>query len=536
MTPVSDRSIGALVARTAAIDPDADYLFFEDEVVTWGELDERITRFASGLARLGVEFGDRVAVLMRNRPEYLYAWLGAVRMGAIYVPVIADSRPAEIDHVLRDCGVSVLVTTADLLDAAGDLQQRFPNLRVILVGESADADGVIDFDEVMALGDGLLPQRVPDLGDVAQIQYTSGTTSLPKGVVHTHYPYVRWAIEFAAYLGYGPEDRLMVILPLFHGHAQITSTLASIGGRSSIALLPRFSASRFWDQVRRYEPTQVGMLHGVQSMLLARPPVDGERDHRIRFAWGTTTESIQERFQERFNIPTVTTYGLTECSFVASARPGEPYTPGWVGRPTMDDMEVRIVDPDSAEEVPRGNVGVIAVRSPCVMQGYYNQPEETARALRDGWLLTGDLGRMDEAGELYFTGRLKHVIRRSGDNVSGEEVEDAVTSHPDVIDCAAVAVADDIREEEIKVFVLRRPGSDLTEERVVDWCLERLANFKVPRYVEFREALPVTGSGKVQRLVLAKEPNQTACWDRVAERYRIDWRPEWAAGRALNGD
>jgi crotonobetaine/carnitine-CoA ligase len=225
-------------------------------------------------------------------------------------------------------------------------------------------------------------------------------------------------------------------------------------------------------------------MHGMQAMLLSRPQAPGERAHRIRYSWGTVTDPIERAFRERFGIPSLTTYSLSECTFVTSARPGQPYKPGWCGTAGMEDMEVRIVDTETLEPRPPGETGIIAVRSPCVMQGYWKQPEETAAALRDGWLITGDLGALEPGGDLYFKGKHKHVIRRSGENISGEEVEAAILAHPDVVACSASAVPDDVREEEVKVVVRQRLGAELTEADVVAWCAGRLAKFKVPRYVE----------------------------------------------------
>jgi crotonobetaine/carnitine-CoA ligase len=329
-----------------------------------------------------------------------------------------------------------------------------------------------------------VPGRAPAAGDLAQIAYTSGTTARPKGVMQTHYAYVRTGIEMARALEYTPEDRQFVVLPLYHGGAVNTQILPSLAARSTAALLPRFSASRFWSQVKRYDPTQLGLMHGMQSMLLTRAEVPEEKGHRIRFSWGTATEPIERAFRERFGIPSLTTYGLSECSFVTSARPGQPYRAGWCGTPGMDDMEVRILDPVTLEEVPLEETGIIAVRNPCVMVGYYQQPEETARALRDGWLITGDLGALDAGGNLYFRGKHKHVIRRSGENISGEEVEATVLAHPGVAACTASAVPDPVREEEVKVVVAVHPGATVTEEEIRTWVGARLARFKVPRYVE----------------------------------------------------
>lgn len=523
-------TIGELVERSAAVAPDDSYLYFRDEVWSWGRFDTEITRTARTLYDLGVRPGDRVAVLMRNRPEYLLAWLGAVRMGAVYVPVIADNKPPEVAYVLRQSGTKALIATGDLLEPLGDLGEECPELSLVL-GLDAGPDA-LDFNALVAAAEPSIPGPLPKEDDVAQIAFTSGTTNRPKGVVHTHHPYVRIGIEMARRLEYTPEDRIFVVLPLFHGNAQITSMMPSIAARAAAILAPRFSGTNFWPEVQRYKPTEVNLLTGLQLMLLSRDVVEEERDNSLQLVWGTTTESVERRFRERFGPPTVTTFSQTECSLGTMGDRHTPYRDEWVGWPVGEGNEAKIVDAEDLEdkELPRGEVGEIALRSSCVMQGYFNQPEETERALRNGWLHTGDRGYMDEDGQVYFKGRIKHVIRRSGENVSGEEVENTITSHPEVEECAAIAVPDDVREEEIKIFVVRKQGSELSPEEIIDLCEAELANFKVPRYVEFRQSLPVTPRGTVKRFELAKEPNQTDCWDRLEVGYRVEWRPTWKRG------
>jgi acyl-CoA synthetase (AMP-forming)/AMP-acid ligase II len=523
-------TIGELLERSAAVAPDDPYLYYRDEVWSWGRLDTEVTRTARALHDLGVRPGDRVAVLMRNRPEYLLAWLGAVRMGAVYVPVIADNKPPEVVHVLRNSGSKALIATGDLLEPLGDLAEECPELSLVLGVDAGD--DALDFNALVAAAEASIPGPLPGEDDLAQIAFTSGTTNRPKGVVHTHHPYVRIGLEMSRRLEYTSADRIFVVLPLFHGNAQITSMMPSIAARAAAVLAPRFSGTNFWAEVQRYEPTEVNLLTGLQLMLLSRDEVEEEHDNSLQMVFGTTTESVERRFRERFGPPTVTTFSQTECSMGTMGDRHIPYRDEWVGWPLGEGNEAKIVDAEDPEdkELPRSEVGEIALRSSCVMQGYFNQPEETERALRNGWLHTGDRGYMDEAGQVYFKGRIKHVIRRSGENVSGEEVENTITSHPEVEECAAIAVPDDVREEEIKVFVVRVQGSRLSAEEIVDLCEDELANFKVPRYVEFRDSLPVTPRGTVKRFELAKEPNQTECWDRLEVGYRVDWRPEWRRG------
>jgi crotonobetaine/carnitine-CoA ligase len=525
-------TIGELVARQAVARGDDPYLFFEDSVVSWRQFDEYVTRTANALRDLGVGKGDRVAVLMRNRPEYLYAWLGIVRLGAVYVPVIADNTPPEVEYVLEHCGTVALITTDELFAPIRDLRDRCGAMKHII---SVDGDGAggLPFHELLKAASCNLSFEGPMEDDLAQIAYTSGTTSKPKGVMHTHHPYVRIGMEMAERLDYTHKDRLMVVLPLFHGNAQITSIMSSLAAGASVALMPGFSPSRYWDQIGRYQPTEVNLLIGLELMLLGMPERNKEREHGIRFVWGTTTKQIEERFRRRFGIPIITTWSLTECSLGTMADPRHEYRAEWVGWPLGEGNEIRIMNPEG-QDIPAGKAGEICVRNSCVMQGYYGQPEETSKVLRDGWLRTGDLGYTDEQGNLYFNGRLKNVIHRSGENISAEEVEAAIAEHPSVEKAAVYAVPDNLRVEEVKATIVTHAGKTLTPEEVIDWCEERLARFKVPRYIDFRDSVPTTPRGTIKQFLLRAEEKPTeGCWDRLAAGYRIKLREGQIRGEAF---
>jgi carnitine-CoA ligase len=538
-------TIGSLLARQAAVDPDAPFVFFGDEVIGWGQLDADVTRAARGLYDLGLRPGDRIAVLMRNRPEYLLAWLGAVRLGAIYVPVIADNKPPEVDYVLERSGAAALIGSADLVRPLGAVRERCPELRHILLVD-ADEDlppDAMSFGQLVKAASASVPGPEPQELDLAQIAFTSGTTNRPKGIVHTHHPYVRIGLEHSRRMGYTPSDRIMIVLPMFHGNAQITSFMPALAARSMVALMPRFSVSQFWAQARRHQATEVNLLTGLQLMLLGRPPGSEDGAPTMQVVFGTTTESVERRFRERFRVPTVTTWSLSECSLGAMGGRHDPYHSEWVGRPLGDDNEIEVVDENDRVLGP-GEIGELTLRSSCVMLGYYGQPEETTQALRGDRLHTGDRGFKDAEGNIYFKGRIKHVIRRSGENISGEEVEDTITSHPAVEECAVVAVPDDVRVEEVKAFVVLNQEAHLTPEEIVDFCEDRLATFKVPRYIEYRDSLPMTPRGTVKRFELRQEDGLTDCWDRLAVGYRVQWREQWkrgvandvtASGRAARG-
>jgi crotonobetaine/carnitine-CoA ligase len=248
-------------------------------------------------------------------------------------------------------------------------------------------------------------------------------------------------------------------------------------------------------------------------MILAQPPRPDDRDHPVRLSVANVTKTVYDEFSERFGVDIVSTWALAEGPLGTMTAPGHGYKSGEIGWPLGHDNEIKVVDEDD-QEVGPGVTGELVQRNRAMMPGYYKNPEESARVLRGGWVHSGDLGYRDEDGIFYFVGREKHVIRRSGENVSGEEVEECLQENPKVETVAAIAVPDEIRGEEVKVYVVVQDGEELTPEEVVAWCEERLADFKLPRYVEFIDELPRTGPLKVNRPALAKRPGLTDCWDR----------------------
>jgi crotonobetaine/carnitine-CoA ligase len=519
LPPLEARTVGAVLRRSAAHGPGRPAVFFKDSVITSGELDELAERVTGGLLSLGVQHGDRVAVMMPNRPEYLALYYGVARLGAVFVPLVTQSKLMEVEYFLEHSGATVLVADAERWDQLSRATARHPSpiidaLQTVIVLGEGDSAGSVGWGEFMAVGPS---DEVPVVTetDVVAFMYTSGTTGRPKAVIHPHSTAVAQAEAVSGRMRYTPEDRLMTIFPLFHGNALVWSALTATYSCAALVLTERFSASQFWNQVREYEVTEVNLLVGAINMLLAQSPSTLDREHTLRATLATITESIYERFTERFGVDIVTLWAFAEGPIGTMVEPGYGYRPGLIGWPMGGFDEVRVVD-ETGRDVPAGEVGELIVSDVSAMRGYYKNPEETARVMRGGWVHSGDLGYRDEDGLFYFVGREKHTIRRAGENVSGEEVENCISSHPQVVECAAIPVPDEIRGEEIKACVVLASDAAVSEGDIVDWVAERLADFKVPRYIQFRSSLPKTGPEKVQLHVLKAEPDLTACWDRLA--------------------
>ena len=525
-------TLGELVDRAVSRDPYKVYLHCGPYQVTYQELLDYTLRVAGLFRDLGVRRGDRVCVFMPNGREVPFIWLGLSRIGAITVPINTAYRVEEMTYILNNAEAKVLVSHHSLMDVARRAAGRCPSLDCLLaVSEDGVAgDGWTDFWTLLraaaplepgAPGDGPTPE------DVSMLVYTSGTTGDPKGVMITHQMYVAAGQGFATWTGSSSEDRFFTCLPYYHANSQYYSTMGSLAAGASLVLADRFSASRFWDQVRESGATVVNFIGMMMPVLLKQPPNDRDRDNSVRLFYGSPAlaRELLEEFEERFGAAVQIGFGMTETCYGAIERLGEGHRSGSSGRPRWHPdprfrNELTIRDGDG--EAPPGAVGEIAIRNPATMPGYWRDPARTAETLRGGWLYTGDLGWLDEDGNLHFVDRKKDVVRRRGENISSQEVENVIKRHPGVLDCAVIAVPSELGEDEVKAYVVPRgPGSGGGEgppgpEDIVYWCAEHLAYFKVPRYVEMREDFPRTPSFRVRKDLLRREREDltSGCFDR----------------------
>jgi crotonobetaine/carnitine-CoA ligase len=360
--------------------------------------------------------------------------------------------------------------------------------------------------------------------------YTSGTTGNPKGVMVTHQMYVAAGQGFAHWTQANPDDRFFTCLPYYHANIQYYSTMGSLAAGATLVVVDRFSASRFWGQVRESRATVVNFIGMMMPVLAKQPESPADRQNSVRLFYGSPAASPEflEAFQERFGTEVIVGFGMTETCYGTIERIGRPRRPRSSGQARQHPdpgfiNTVRLSHPETGVPAGFNTVGEITIKNPAVMPGYWRNEEQTRLALRDGWLYTGDLGWMDENGFLYFVDRKKDVIRRRGENISSQEVENVIKRLPDVLDCAALAVPSELGEDEVKVYVLPRPGATFKPEDVVYWCAEHLAYFKVPRYVEIRDELPHTPSLRVRKDLLRQEREDLieGCFDREAAGIRL---------------
>jgi crotonobetaine/carnitine-CoA ligase len=510
-------TIGGLLEVAVSKAPGKTYLYFEDQEVSYQSFNAQVNRAAHGFLHLGVRKGDKVCLMLPNCPEFLYAWLGLAKIGGIMVPINTAFKSEEACYILQHSEAKALVVAQPFCEMIDGIRGGCGQLEeVVCLGPKA-LPKAITFQEMMEAGPATRPEVTVLPQDLASIMYTSGTTGYPKGVMHTQETYVMTGQGFALWTGATKEDRFMACLPLFHANSQVYHTMGSLAIGASLILVERFSASRFWDQVRRYGATHVTCLAAMLHIFMKQPRTEQDRDNPLRVVFGgPVTEEMYQELEGRFGFTILEGFGLTECFFgtinpiQGQRKIGSVGLPRWHPRPGFRN-EVRVVDEED-REVPRGVVGEIVLRNPCLMKGYYKEPEKTAEVLKGGWLHTGDNGRMDEEGYLYFVDRKKDMVRRRGENISSLEVEMVINRHPKVLESAVIGVPSELGEEEVKAYVVPEPGQSLLPQEIVEWCRERLAYFKVPRFIAFRDTLPKTPTQRVQKYLLRQEA-QEGCFD-----------------------
>ncbi len=517
----------AILERAAALGPEREAVVLGEDGshLSYGDLNGRATRLANALLSHAAGKGERVAVFMENNLDYIVTYHGVARAQAIFVPIVTQSKLPEIEYFVSHAEPCVLIVDGerwDLIAAAiADGNPAFASLREIWLAGEGERAGLIPMATLMAAASSTMPAARPQEPDPVAFMYTSGSTGRPKAVIHSHYTAVAQAEAVCARMGYTSEDRLLTVFPLFHGNALVWSALAAVWIGARVIIHRRFSASGFWASVRRHGATEVNLLLGAINMLLAQPLRPDDADNPIRLVLANVTEPIYREFRARFAVDIVSTWALAEGPLGTMTAPGHGYRAGEIGWPMGNNNEVRVVD-ENDQPVPDGELGELVQRNRAMMLGYYKNEAETARVLHGGWVHSGDLGYRDAQGLFYFVGRRKNVIRRAGENVSGEEVEECLQSHPAVEEAAVIAVPDAMRGEEVKAHIVLRSGASLSAQEVVAWCAERLSNFKIPRYVEFMDELPRTGPLKIDRTALAARAALHPGWDRTAQTAATD--------------
>jgi crotonobetaine/carnitine-CoA ligase len=508
-----------LIETQSEKNPGKVFLYFRDQEVTYKEFDENINKAANVFLDLGIEKGDRVCFFIPNCPEYLYGWLGLAKIGAILVPINTNYKTQETRYILHHSEANTLLVHASLREVVEKIRPETPALKNFLsLGETKEA-GYVPFEEALRHSSARLRPTDVGEGDLCEIMYTSGTTGPSKGVMITHRYWIINGYGYSYPMDVRPEDRLFTCLPLFHANAQGYSTLGALTAGASLVLMERFSATKFWGEIRHYKATVFNFIGAMLTILSKQPESERDRDHHVRAAYGSPAleKNFQEYMEQRYGITFVSGYGLTECGLCLIQPLHGLRKEGSLGLPKQIPgfgfvNEIKVVD-EEEREVPRGTIGEILIKNPAVTTGYYKDPELTSKVIRDGWLYTGDRAWMDEDGYFFFADRKKDVIRRRGENVSSLEVENVINAHPKVLESAVIGVPSEFQDDEVKVFIILKPNETLDPLDLVTWCKERLAYFKIPRFIEFRSEFPRTPTLRVQKYKLREEDKSNDCFD-----------------------
>lgn len=501
------RVLGDLVRQRASDSAGKVAFIFKGREMTYGQLYERSTRLANALAQLGMKKGDHIAILFQNSFEIVESYFAIGLLGCTTIPLNPMYTGREIEYIVNNSESKALITKETFYPNVAKVRDKLTTLEHLIVQSDNPPPSTYSYDKLLkGSSDKLLDVEVrPD--DRAIVLYTSGTTGIPKGVMLSHNGVLLNAELTKDAIGYREDDRFIGVLPMFHSFAFSFDIFQMMMVKASTAIFERFDVKEVVEGIEKYRCTFLAGVPTMYTYIYNYPELNKYDLNSLRIGdcgGGPVPVELVEGFQKRFGMTVLESYGLTEISPVACVeRPNMERRPGSCGL-VFPGMEPKIVD-SNGEEVPDGEVGELIIKGPTHMLGYFRMPEETKEAIRDGWLYTGDLFRKDKDGYLYFVDRLKDMIVTAGYNVYPKEVENVLYNHPNVLEAAVIGVPDAAKGHIAKAYIVREGEKEVSEKEIIDYCRESLAAYKVPRIVEFVDALPQTASGKIKKYVLKEK-------------------------------
>lgn len=516
-----------LLEKDAERAPEKEGIVFRDRRISYGEYLEMVNRVAANLLKLGVRRGDKVALYIGNRPEYVFCYIATVSIGAAAVPVSTRFAAAEAQFVVENSDSSFLVASPGALgiDFLANVNEILPSCplvkKVVVLGTPEDVArvpgalpqsavfGDVSEADMKALAEA---RAEVDEDDTAFLCYTSGSTGIPKAAELTHRNIVSYVEGQLDAADIGPDDRLLLDIPVNHVGGNIMAIMSMLGAGATLVVIDQFVPQEVLEYIQKEKITVLGQVGAQYIMMMMVPDFESYDLSTVKKAVvsaAPTPKEVFEQVRDKFGIYLTNGFGLSEvCGAVTFTRVEDDSFERLstsIGKANKG-VTVGILDA-SGEPVPQGEEGEICIKGDMVMKGYYKKPDETALVMTDdGFFRTGDMGRIDSDGYVYILGRKKEMYIRGGENVYPPEVEEVLTQHPGVMFAAVIGVPDKLMGEEGKAFIVAMPGAEPpTEDEIKQWCTERLARFKVPRYVEFRDALPLTPLGKVMKRALYEE-------------------------------
>lgn len=534
MEKIQSQTVGAAFDEIAAKYPDKEALVYNGQRITYRKLQHQANRLAKGWIALGLKKDDKISVWMNNNPEWIYAFLASAKIGSVFVSVNARFKAQEMEFVLRQSDSTTLLFKAQIhktnyyemfLNLCPEMKTsdpgklasaKFPRLRNVICLSPGKLPGTFSIDEIMDLGEKTVSDQVlverqkaiqPD--DLLMLQYTSGTTSFPKGCMTLHYPVILDVLAMGNNMDIQAEDRLYCPLPFYHVGGSLITFFKGVLAGATIVTTEHFDAET---ALRIIQQERCTVMNGVETLwleMLRHPRFDQYDLSTLKKGWAIGPPELLRNVAEKMGVSRfVNTYGLSEqTANTGTTKADDPleFKIHWNGRPHAG-TEMKIIDRETGKTLPPGQMGEICVRGWNVMKGYYQMPEETKKVIDpEGWLHTGDMGVMDEKGNFRFAGRVKDTLRVGGENVSAIEVESFLLQHPAVRQVQVIGVPDPRLMEVPMAVVQLKEGKSTSESEIIAFCQGKLSGFKIPRYVWFVKEFPLTGSGKVQKYKLREE-------------------------------
>lgn len=502
-----------ILRRRVAEQPDDDFLRFREQSYSYAEFAVAYQQLAAGLAGINVARQDIVAVFFPNSGKAVETWFALMHLGAIWAPVNTQFRGQQLSRALELMESATLIVDAPFLEHVIEALPGLSHVQRIVVN---GADELPEFEGieficlqqlvVAPIPDAALPDVLPiERREVAMIQFTSGSTGVSKAVQLSHGYLLGQAEALVENFEISRDDVLYCPYPLYHWDAAIGTVMAALCSGCTAALARKFSVSDFWSDIHFFGATVFDFMGATLTFVYQLPEKIDDAQNPVRLAWGIPMPEFKNDFEQRFKLKLSEGYGSTEGGVSIFQLPGKTYPPGSCGE-VANGWSLRLVN-DNDQAVACGEVGEIVIRpddATQIMNGYLKMPETNAELIRDGWYYSGDLGRLDEAGNLYFAGRKKDIIRRRGENISALEIETVIGSHPSVSEVAAYGLASKYTEEEVAVAVVILDGKSLSQEQIIEYCDGKMAHYMAPEHVMFLQQLPKTATEKVAKAELKK--------------------------------
>lgn len=496
-----------LLRQRVGAAPQKDFLFSESDGrrFTYTQFEQAVNRAAKLLQSHGVGKREVVSLLMPNSVEYIIAYFACWQLGALAGPVNSLLKEEEISFVLNNSEAKTILVHSEFQPRLENIRTNLPHLKSVVVFDD-EAEATREFSNSSEPGPNLSDI---DLDNEAIIIYTSGTTGKPKGCLLTHRNLIANARQISQWLQFTTDERLLTIMPLFHMNAVSVTTMSALYAGGSTVVSPKFSANRFWQIISDYEITSFGSVATMLSMLLSTYPEGvpaGLKTDQLRFAMcgsAPVPAEVMQRFEETFNCLVIEGYGLSESTCRSTFNPPDKRRrAGSCGVPIGNEM--RVVDDDD-NEVSDGELGEIVMRGENILKGYYRNEEATALAFRNGWFHTGDIGYRDPDGFFYIVDRKSDMIIRGGENIYPREIDEVLYQHPAVAAAATIGVPDKLYGEEVVAFIILKEGGEATEEEIIAFCREHLADYKSPKTIRIVDSIPKGPTGKLLKRELARQ-------------------------------